>query len=244
MRRYLTLVFMVFLAIPAGITFSGCYRNPAGNYCNGQGYGLKDTEVYAIDLEPKTTGVSMAFGQTRQINAPTATTCKGVSASVGSYTYATTNNQILDITSSGNMCAGTWNRNSGGGIPDYTICNPPNPLPKTNGLPYTTVYISASADSVTSNPVEVYVHAQVSSVALALSGAQQCYSQGASTQLDSEACYTSNGKQYEFCAPSTVTNYSCPGKLAPGVTSVPTCSNSIGALSYVVGTTAVAAVNS
>ena len=36
-------------------------------------------------------------------------------------------------------------------------------------------------------------------------GAQQCYSQGASAQLDSEACFASGGKQYEFCAPSTVT---------------------------------------
>jgi len=246
MRRYLTLVFMLFLAVPAGVTFTGCYRNPAGNYCNGLGYGLKDTDVYAIDLEPKTTGVSLAFGQTRQINAPTATTCKGTNASVSSYTYATTNNQLVDITPSGNLCAGTWNRNSGGGIPDYTICSPPSPLPSTGGLPYGTAYISASANSVTSNPVEVYIHAQVSSVALAITGApstQQCFSQGTNTQLDSEACYVSNGTQYEFCAPSTVTNYSCPGGLAPGVTSVPSCSSSIGALTYSVGTSSIASVN-
>ncbi len=243
MRRYLTLVFVVFLAIPAGISFSGCYRNPAGNFCNGLGYGLKDTDVFAIDLEPKTTGVSLAFGQTRQINAPSATTCKGASASVGSYSYATTDNQILDISPSGSMCAGTWNRNSGGGIPDYTICNPPNPLPNTGGLPYKTAFISASANSVTSNPVEVYVHAQITSVSLALSGAQQCYSQGVSTTLDSEACYASGGKQYEFCAPSTVTNYSCSGGLPPGVTSVPSCTNSIGALTYSVGTASIANLN-
>lgn len=247
MRRYLTLVFILFLAIPAGISVSGCYRNPAGNFCNGLGYGLKDTAVYAIDLEPKTTGVSIAFGQTRQITAPTATTCKGTSAAVSGYSYATTNNQLIDISPTGNMCAGTWNRNSGGGIPDYTICSPPNPLPKTGALPYATAYISASANSVTSNPVEVYVHAQVASVALALTGAgagsQQCYSQGTSTQLDAEACYAANGTQYEFCAPSTVTHYSCPGGLAPGVSSVPSCSNSIGALTYAVGTSAVAQVN-
>ncbi len=153
--------------------------------------------------------------RTRQINAPTATTCQGTNASVSTYSYATTNNQLLDISPTGNMCAGTWNRNSGGGIPDFTICNPPSPLPSTDGLPYATAYISASANSVTSNPVEVYVHAQVSSVALALSGSstgsQQCYSQGASTQLDSEACYASNGTQYEFCAPATVTQLFVPG---------------------------------
>ncbi len=247
MRRYLTLVFMVFLAIPAGISFSGCTRNPAGDYCNGLGYGLKTTEVYAIDLEPKTTGLSMAFGQTRQINAPTATTCKGTSASVSTYTYATTNNQLLDITPSGNMCAGTWNRNSGGGIPDYTICNPPSPLPKTGGLPYGTLYISASANSVTSNPVQVFVHAQVSSVTLATAGtsagSQQCYSQGSSANLDSEACFASNGTQYEFCAPAGVTQFSCPGGLPPGVTSVPSCSSSIGTLTYAVSTSSVASLN-
>ena len=61
---------------------------------------------------------------------------------------------------------------------------------------------SASADSVTSNPVEVFVHAQVSSIALALSGsAEQCFSQGTAAQLDAQACYASNGKQYELCAP-------------------------------------------
>lgn len=244
MRRYLTLVFMLLLAVPAGITFSGCYRNPAGNYCNGQGYGIKDTDVYAIDLEPKTTGLSMAFGQERQINAPSATTCKGTTASVSKFEYATTNNRLLDISPTGNMCAGTWNRNTGGGIPDYTICSPPSPLPVSNGLPYASAFISASANSVTSNPVQVFVHAQVSSVALALSGAQKCYSQGTSAQLDSEACYAKNGTQYEFCAPANVTNYSCPGKLEPGVTSVPTCSSSIGALTYSIANSQVATLNS
>jgi hypothetical protein len=33
-------------------------------------------------------------------------------------------------------------------------------LPSTGGLPYGIAYITASAQSVTSNPVEVYVHAR------------------------------------------------------------------------------------
>ena len=70
MRRFLTLVFMLCLAIPAGISISGCTRNPAGNYCNGLGYGLKNTDVASITLQPKTTGISLAFGQTRQISRP------------------------------------------------------------------------------------------------------------------------------------------------------------------------------
>jgi len=249
MRRYLTLICLVFLAIPAGVSISGCIRNPAGNYCNGEGYGLKNTDLYAIDLEPRTTGISMAFGQTRQIAAPSAKTCKGDAASVSQYTFGTTNNKLVDISPSGNLCAGTWNRNSGGGIADYTICNFPNPQPNTGGLPYATAYISASADSVTSNPVEVYIHAPISSVTLALSGTsggaqQQCYSQTAIAQLDAESCYAGvNSTQYEFCAPPTVTNYACKGGLAPGVTSVPECTASIGTLTYTVGTASIASIN-
>src|SRR5579859_4859841 len=132
MQRLLTLVFVLCLAVPAGISISGCTRNPAGNYCNGEGYGPKLTDVYSIDLEPRTTGISLAFGQTQQIAVPTAKTCKGNTASVASYTYGTTNNQLVDISPTGNICAGTWNRRSGGGISDYTICNVPSPLPSTN----------------------------------------------------------------------------------------------------------------
>ncbi len=241
MRRFLTLVFLLCLALPAGITLSGCYRNPAGNYCNGLGYGLKNTDLYAITLQPQTTGISLAFGQTRQVAAPVATTCKGDPASASTYSYGTTNNQLVDISPTGSMCAGTWNRNSGGGIADYTICNFPNPLPNTGGLPYQTAYITASAKSVTSNPVAVYVHAQVSSISLV--GPQQCLSQGQLAQLDAQACYSSNGKQVLMCAPSTVTsaNYACP--LPPGVTSVPSCSTAIGTLSYNAGSTSIASIN-
>ena len=246
MRRYLTLVLLVCTAVPAGISISGCVRNPSANYCNGSGYGAKITDVYTIDLEPQTTGISIAFGQTKQISAPVAKTCKGATASVRSYTYGTTNNQLVDISPSGNICAGTWNRNSGGGIADYTICNPPDPTPSTGGLPYSTAFISAAAGSVVSNPVEVYVHAQVSSVALALTSTTTngCYSQGTIAQLDAEACYVSGGKQYEMCAPSSVTNYSCSAGLAPGVTSVPSCTDAIGVLTYNVGTGSVATINS
>ncbi len=207
-----------------------------------------------LTLEPRTTGISLAFGQTRQISTPTAKTCKGASASVTTYTFGDTDTdrRTLDLSPSGNMCAGTWNRNSGGGIADYTICNIPNPLPNTGGLPYSTAFITASADSVTSNPVQVYVHAAVSSISLALAGSsvpQECTSQAsAPQQLDAEACYVgANNTQYEFCAPATVSpaNYACPGGLdkAHGVTSVPDCSVAVGTLSYNVGTASVASIN-
>jgi hypothetical protein len=244
MRRFLTLVFMLCLAVPAGITISGCTRNPAGNYCNGQGFGIRDTEVTSILLQPQTTGISLAYGQTQQIQSPSALTCKGASAEVSAntYTYGTTNNKLVDISPSGNICAGTWNRNTGGGIPDYTYCNFPNPLPATNGLPYTSAFITASANSVTSNPVQVFVHAQVSSIALV--GPQQCLSQTQVAPLDAQACYSVSGQQYMMCKPATLTDptkFACP--MAPGVTSVPSCSSAIGFLNYTVGTGAVATVN-
>jgi len=250
MRRFLTLVCLLFLALPAGITISGCYRNPAGNYCNGKGYGPKVTDLYAITLQPSTTGISMAFGQTRQISPPTAVTCKNATASVTSYAYGTSNNKLVDISPSGNMCAGTWNRNSGGGIADYTICNYPDPLPSNGGLPYASAVITASANSVTSNPVVVYVHTQVSSISLV--GPQQCLSQSQLAQLDAQACYSSGGKQVLLCAPPSVTQSSAPTLACPlptvngvpvPVKSIPNCSSAIGTLTYNAGTASVATIN-
>jgi trimeric autotransporter adhesin len=241
MRRFLTLVCLLVLAVPAGISISGCYRNPAGNYCNGLGYGPKITTLSYITLGPQFTGISLAFGQTRQSNAPAGFTCKNTSFSVSTWSYGTTNNQLVDISPTGNICAGTWNRNSGGGIADYTICSNPNPLPSTSGVPYGVAYVTASADGVTSNPVPVYVHAPVTSITLA--GPQQCLSQNQLAQLDSQACYSNNGTQTLFCAPSTLSSsqYACP--LPAGVTSVPTCESSIGTMSYTVGTSSVASIN-
>lgn len=244
MRRFLTLVFMICLAVPAGISISGCTRNPAGNYCFGLAYGIKNTEVYSIILQPQTTGISLAYGQTQQIQAPSAQTCTGASADVGgnSFTYGTSNNKLVDISPTGMICAGTWNRNTGGGIPDYTYCNFPNPLPATNGLPYSTAFVTASAHSVTSNPVQVFVHAQVSSISLV--GPQQCLSQTQVATLDSQACYSSNGQQYLMCKPASITNpaqFACP--MAPGVTSVPSCSSAVGFLNYTLGTGAIGSLN-
>src|SRR5580658_8178261 len=255
MRRFLTLLSLLCMSVPAGISISACYRNPAGNYCNGLGYGQKITDVASINLQPQTTGISLAFGQTQQVAGPTAKTCKGASASVSSYSYGTTNNQLVDISPTGNLCAGTWNRNSGGGIPNYTICNYPNPAPNTGGLPYSSAYITASANAVVSNPVQVFVHAAVTSVTLV--GPTQCLSQGQLATLDAQACYATpvNGTPTNvlFCAPSGVTN---PPKgatpiapacsLPPTVSSlsqIPACTPSIGTLTYNTGTATVADIN-
>jgi trimeric autotransporter adhesin len=251
MRRFLTLVCLLCMAIPAGVSISGCTRNPGLNYCNGLGYGAKITDVASITLQPQTAGISLAYGQTSQVTTPTAYSCKNSAISVNSFTYGTNNNQLADISPTGYLCAGTWNRNTGGGIADYTYCTAPDPKPSTSGLPYSIAYITASVGSVTSNPVAVYIHATVTSISLVttpLSGstAQGCYSQNEQAQLSAQACYVSNGVQYELCAPSNVTaaDYACAGGLAPGVTSVPTCGSSIGTLNFVVGTPSVASIDS
>src|ERR1035441_142151 len=103
MRRFLTLVFMLCVAIPAGISISGCTRNPAGNYCNGLGYGLKDTEVASITLQPQTTGISLAFGQTMTVQQPNAVTCKGAGASVSSNQYTRSEERRV-----GKECRSRW----------------------------------------------------------------------------------------------------------------------------------------
>jgi hypothetical protein len=239
MQRLLTLVFVLCLAVPAGISISGCTRNPQGNYCNGEGYGLKDTAVDTIILQPQTTGISLAYGQTQQLASPTAKTCKGTSASVASYTYGTTNNQIVDVSPSGNLCAGTWNRNSGGGIPNYTICQIPNPLPTTNGLPYVTAAVTATGSGVTSNQVTVYTHAQVTAVSLELEqlGTTNtftgCLSQTQTAQLNAEAFYTVNGTQTLLCSPTPPV----------GQPNIPSCSTAIGNLTYASQNSSIATID-
>ncbi|MGD0546872.1 MAG: hypothetical protein ABR991_03500, partial [Terracidiphilus sp.] len=225
MRRFLALICLLFLAIPAGISISGCTRDPGANYCNGQGYGMKIGQVTKITLSPATTGISLAYGQTQQISSPQISDCKGNATNSGTVVYGTSNNQLVDIAPNGNMCAGTWNRNSGGGIANYTICSPPNPMPSTGGLPYASAYITATEESVVSNPVEIYVHPPVTAVSLvttplSTSGqtGQQCYSNGQTATLDAQACITgSNNQKYLLCAPASVTsaNAACP---MPGVT--------------------------
>jgi len=239
MQRLLTLVFLLCLAIPAGISISGCTRNPAGDYCNGEGYGLKLTAVDTVILQPQTTGISLAFGQTQQLASPSAKTCKGTTATVSSYTYGTTNNQLVDISPTGNLCAGTWNRRSGGGIPDYTTCIIPSPLPTTSNLPYASAYVTATGAGVTSNQVTVYVHAQVTAVSLVLEQSSTnttpiagCLSQTQTAQLDSEAYYTVNGTQDLLCAPASLGN-----------TSVPSCSVALGNLSYTSQNSTIASID-
>src|ERR1700727_1598059 len=107
----------------------------------------------------------MNFSQIAQVSAPTATDCRGTAVTIPSYTYGVFDaNGHADMTiadvvpTTGRLCAGTWNRNTGGGIPDFTTCNPTN----KSG----TVCAVASAEGASSNPLPISVHPVVTSVVL------------------------------------------------------------------------------
>ncbi len=159
MRRFVTLAFLLFFTIPFGISISGCGKGTAVTFCNGGDSGPVVGQLTTITLQPKIYGVSLNVGEFGQVSTPSATDCKGSAVSVGAFTYGTSDMTIVDVVpSTGRLCAGLWNRNTGGGIPDYTVCNPTN---KTG-----TAYITASGNGATSNPIPVFVHPVVTSVVL------------------------------------------------------------------------------
>ncbi len=159
MRRFVTLAFLLLFTIPFGISISGCGKKTAIVFCNGGDSGPVVGQLTNITLQPKIFGISLNVGEFGQVQTPTATDCKGSSVSVGAYTYGTTDMTIADVNpTTGRLCAGNWNRNTGGGIPDYTVCNVTNKVG--------TAYITASENSATSNPIPVFVHPVVTSVVL------------------------------------------------------------------------------
>jgi LysM repeat protein len=167
MRRFVTLVVLLLFSIPFGVSISGCSKVVAPVYCNGGDSGIDTAQVTTITLSPIVYGVSLNYAQIGQVNSPSATNCKGSGLSAGSITYGTSDMTIADVQpATGRLCGGTWNRNSGGGIPDFTYCNPTN----KSG----TAYITASGAGVTSNPLPVFVHPVVTSIVLAGQPTSNC----------------------------------------------------------------------
>jgi trimeric autotransporter adhesin len=164
MRRFVTVVFLLLFTIPFGVSISGCSKKSAAAFCAGD-TGPLVGQVANISLQPKIFGVSLNFSQIGQVSAPTAIDCKGTAVTVSSFTYATflPNGQpdmtIADVQpTTGRLCAGTWNRNTGGGIADFTTCNPTN----KSG----TVYVVANGGGVSSNPLPIFIHPVVTNVTL------------------------------------------------------------------------------
>ncbi|HTZ89563.1 MAG TPA: hypothetical protein VMA71_04440 [Alloacidobacterium sp.] len=170
MQRFFALIALFVLSIPVGISIAGCGGTNPNNYCikNGYGYGEKVTDLDHISLGPASTGISLSYGQTGQLNQPVGFNCNGGTVSVSHYVYGSTNLNIADINpSTGAICAGTWNRHSPSGIPDFTICTPAT----GPGVAQAT----ASASAVTSNPVYVYIHPPITAITIPTQAA--CVSQ-------------------------------------------------------------------
>jgi hypothetical protein len=161
MRRFVTLAVLLLFTVPFGVSISGCSKAVSITYCNGLNSGVQVGQTVTLDLEPRLTGISINQGAIGSIGAPTGKDCKGSVSSVTGTVYASTDRTIVDVnpaTGSGGLCAGTWNRNSGNGVADFTICTP-------NGKEGT-AFLTASAQGVVSNPVAVYVHPVVTSIVL------------------------------------------------------------------------------
>jgi trimeric autotransporter adhesin len=159
MRRFVTVLALLFFTIPFGVSLTGCSKKAAPVFCNGGDTGLTVGQLQTITLQPRLFGISLNQAQMGQVTAPTATDCKGNSVTVTSYNYATTNLDLADVNpTTGALCGGSWNRNTPGGIANFTTCTSTG----QTGI----AYITASANGVSSNAIPVYVHPIVTSVVL------------------------------------------------------------------------------
>lgn len=188
MQRFFVLIVLLSFSLPVGLSIAGCGHN-TNNYClkNGHAYGPTINQVAYVVLQPQTTGISLAWGQTRAVDQPTAYNCNNETQTVSNYTYATTSHTIADVSPSGILCAGSWNRYSQGLVAPYTVCTPPSGASLgtcgTSTSPNSAcgvAQITATGGSVTSNPVSIYVHPPITSISLNPNSPTEagCFSQG------------------------------------------------------------------
>ena len=199
MRRFVIVVALLLFTIPFGISINGCAKNSSIAFCNGGDSGVKVGQLVTITLQPKIFGISLNQAEQGQTSTPTGADCKGTSVSVSSYTYGTTDMTIADVQpTTGRLCGGNWNRNSGGGVADYTTCMPTG----KSGI----AYITATASGVSSNPLPVYIHPVVTSVVLGAPStdcindpATNCSPAATNTNLPASAAISCNVATAQGC---------------------------------------------
>jgi hypothetical protein len=173
-RRFVGLAVLLFFSIPFGLSVTGCgHKAAAVQYCNAGDSGPVVGQVASITLAPSlaTTGESLNYAQIGQGLQASAIDCKGNAVSVRSYVFASTSSFNVNLPggpifadinpSNGQVCGGTWNRNVGGGIADYTTCTAPTSTPSAY-----LAYVTATADGAVSNAIPVYVHPVVTGIVL------------------------------------------------------------------------------
>lgn len=220
MRRFFTLVALFLFALPVGLSVIGCTTNVSA-YCNNAGYGPKTTDIFSVRLTQaqSAVGISLAYGQYGQVSTAVAMNCKGATLSTGAATYGSSNLQLADISPSGSVCGGTWNRLSSGGIPDFTICTPPTSGPGT-------ATVTASIGGVASNPLTIYVHPQIS--AINIPAPSSCVSSGSSptsTLVAQTAVFDQDGVIIQSGAAGQPTNYVGTITYTPNTPSIVTINN-------------------
>jgi trimeric autotransporter adhesin len=218
MRRYLILVVFFLISLPVQLSVLGCGSNP-NSYCNsnGAGFSTRKGTLVSFALEPQQTGISLSYGQIGTLTAGQGKDCTGAAVSVGTVSYGSSDLLNADISPSGQVCAGRWNRTTDSGVAPYTTCLP------TNTSEVATM--TASANGVaSSNAVQVYIHPVVTNVALDTTSTggsplTSCISQNQTAQLDATAFVTNaQGQSQLYCAPN--------------MTGVPNCSTVLGHLTY------------
>lgn len=163
-RRFVGLVVLLFFALPLGLSVTGCaHKSAPVVFCNAGDSGPVVGQVATITLSSSlaTTGESLNYGQMGQPLSASAIDCKGNPVSVRAFTYSSTSSFqentnggpiVADINpANGQVCGGTWNRNTGGGIQDYTTCIPPTTLP----APQTPLTLTVPATLPNAVPVSV-----------------------------------------------------------------------------------------
>lgn len=194
MRRFVFLLVLCALAFPAGLSVTGCTSNFGQNFCSGFQSGPLVSATATIDLEPRTYGLSLSYGQIAQVQSPTAYNCKQQPSGLTSFTYGTSDLTLADISPTGQLCGGTWNRFTGNGVANFTVCIPTN---KT-GI----AYITASGGGAVSNVVPVFVHPQATSVVLGV-GAHSCSTNPANGQPSPiQVCTSLNPNLPAGCVPA------------------------------------------
>jgi trimeric autotransporter adhesin len=227
MRRYLILVVLFVITLPVQLSVLGCGSNP-NSYCNsfGAGFATKKGVLVSFTLQPEQTGISLSYGQVGTLTAGSGVDCAGAAVTIGTLTYGSSDLNNVDVSPSGQVCAGRWNRLSTSGVAAYTTCIP------TNTQEVATMTASANG-LASSNAVQVFVHPVVTNVTLDTTSSSGgavtgCLSQFQTAQLDATAFVTNlQGQSQLFCAPGSGT--------------VPACSSVLGHLAYAAQSTSSAA---
>jgi hypothetical protein len=218
MRRYLILVVFFLISLPVQLSVLGCGSNP-NSYCNsnGAGFSTRKGTLVSFDMEPQQTGISLSYGQIGTLTSGQGKDCTGAAVSVGTVSYGSSDLLNADVSPSGQVCAGRWNRTTDSGVAPFSTCLP-------TGVSEVATMTASANGVASSNAVQVYIHPVVTNVALDTTSTggsplTSCISQNQTAQLDATAFVTNaQGQSQLYCAPN--------------MTGVPNCSTVLGHLTY------------